>query len=75
LPVAEDPEVGDPTVGGEREERSAQPRNPAACGRPAEEHAIALPRGPGLSWPIGGHNIQKSQTVELAAALLELARG
>jgi len=40
-----------------------------------EEHASALPRGPRLSWPIGGHNIQKSQAVELAAALVELARG
>jgi pimeloyl-ACP methyl ester carboxylesterase len=40
-----------------------------------EEHASALPRGPRLSWPIGGHNIQKSQAVELAAALVDLARG
>jgi hypothetical protein len=75
LPVAEDPEVGDPTVGGEREERSAQARNPAAWGRPAEEQAAALPRGPRISFPIGGHNIQKSQAVELAAMLVELARG
>jgi len=38
-----------------------------------EEHAAALPPGPRLSWPTGGHNIQKSQAVELAAALVSLA--
>jgi pimeloyl-ACP methyl ester carboxylesterase len=39
-----------------------------------EEHAAALPHGPRLTWPTGGHNIQKSQAVELASALVELAR-
>jgi pimeloyl-ACP methyl ester carboxylesterase len=38
-----------------------------------EEHAAALPPGPRLTWPSGGHNIQKSQAVELASALVELA--
>jgi pimeloyl-ACP methyl ester carboxylesterase len=40
-----------------------------------EEHTSALPGGPRLSWPLGGHNIQKSQAVELAAALVDLAMG
>ena len=40
-----------------------------------QEHAAALPPGPRLSWPAGGHNIQKSRAVELAEALLGLARG
>jgi len=31
-----------------------------------EEHAAALPAGPRLSWSRGGHNIQKTQAVELA---------
>ncbi|MBS1154062.1 MAG: yugF [Myxococcaceae bacterium] len=39
-----------------------------------EEHAAALPAGPRLSWPRGGHNIQKTQAVELAQALVLLAR-
>ncbi len=38
-----------------------------------EEHAAALPRGTRLTFPTGGHNIQKSHAVELAAALVELA--
>lgn len=37
-----------------------------------EEHAALLPRGPRLSWPDGGHNIQKSQAVEVARALVAL---
>jgi pimeloyl-ACP methyl ester carboxylesterase len=40
-----------------------------------EEHAAALPAGPRLSWPDGGHNIQKSRAVELAEALSALAKG
>jgi pimeloyl-ACP methyl ester carboxylesterase len=39
-----------------------------------EEHAAALPKGPRLSWPAGGHNIQKSHAVELAEALVALAQ-
>ncbi len=39
-----------------------------------EAHAAALPHGPRLTWPTGGHNIQKTQAIELAAALVELAR-
>ena len=35
-----------------------------------EEHAALLPPGPRLSWREGGHNVQKSQAVELAAALV-----
>ncbi|MBI5493764.1 MAG: alpha/beta fold hydrolase [Deltaproteobacteria bacterium] len=31
--------------------------------------AAAVPAGPRLSWPIGGHNIQKSHAAELANAL------
>jgi pyruvate dehydrogenase E2 component (dihydrolipoamide acetyltransferase) len=38
-----------------------------------EEHAAALPAGPRLRWPSGGHNIQKTQAVELAEALVALA--
>lgn len=38
------------------------------------EHAAALPAGPRLSWPRGGHNVQKSQAVELAAVLVAMAR-
>lgn len=38
-----------------------------------EEHAAALPAGPRLKWPDGGHNIQKSKAVELAEALVSLA--
>jgi len=37
------------------------------------EHAAALPPGPRLRWVEGGHNIQKTHAVELAAALAELA--
>jgi pimeloyl-ACP methyl ester carboxylesterase len=37
------------------------------------EHAATLPSGPRLSWETGGHNVQKSQAVELAEALVELA--
>lgn len=37
-----------------------------------EEHAALLPRGPRLSWREGGHNIQKSRAVEVAAALAAL---
>ncbi len=40
-----------------------------------EEHTAALPGGPRLSWPTGGHNIQKSQAVELAEAVVGLTRG
>lgn len=40
----------------------------------AGEHAAALPGGPRLRWAEGGHNLQKSRSVELAAALVELAR-
>lgn len=39
----------------------------------SQELAAALPRGPRLSWPTGGHNIQKTQAVELAEALVSLA--
>ena len=39
-----------------------------------EEHAAKLPAGPRLRWPTGGHNIQKSQAVELAEALGAMAR-
>jgi pimeloyl-ACP methyl ester carboxylesterase len=38
-----------------------------------EEHAAALPPGPRLKWSVGGHNIQKTQAVELAQALVPLA--
>ncbi|MDP1828078.1 MAG: alpha/beta hydrolase [Archangium sp.] len=38
-----------------------------------EEHAALLPAGPRLSWREGGHNVQKSQAVEIAAALVTLA--
>jgi len=38
-----------------------------------EEHAALLPAGPRLRWPTGGHNIQKSHAVELAAALVKFA--
>lgn len=38
-----------------------------------EEHAAKLPAGPRLTFPRGGHNLQKSHAVELAAALAELA--
>ena len=34
-----------------------------------EALALAVPDGPRLRWPTGGHNIQKSHAVELAAAL------
>lgn len=40
-----------------------------------EEHVAQLPAGPRLSWPTGGHNIQKSHAVELAEALVALAQG
>ncbi len=36
----------------------------------SEEHAGALPPGPRLVFAAGGHNIQKSQAVELAMGLL-----
>lgn len=39
-----------------------------------EEHAAALPAGPRLTFERGGHNIQKSHAVELAEALVALAR-
>ncbi len=35
--------------------------------------ADAAPAGPRLTWPTGGHNIQKSHAVELGKALRELA--
>lgn len=37
-----------------------------------EEHASALPAGPRLCWTCGGHNIQKTQAIELAQALASL---
>ena len=37
------------------------------------ELAAALPPGPRLAWPEGGHNVQKSRAVELAQALVALA--
>ena len=37
------------------------------------ELAAALPPGPRLAWPEGGHNVQKSRAVELAEALVALA--
>ncbi len=40
-----------------------------------EEHVARLPAGPRLTWPTGGHNIQKSHAVELAEALVALAQG
>lgn len=40
-----------------------------------EQHAAALPAGPRLRWPDGGHNIQKSHAVELGEALAALAAG
>ncbi len=40
----------------------------------SEEHAAALPPGPRLVFAAGGHNIQKSQAVEVAEALVALAR-
>ena len=39
----------------------------------SEQHADALPPGPRLVFASGGHNIQKSQAVELADALAALA--
>ncbi len=39
----------------------------------SEEHAAALPPGPWLVFAAGGHNLQKSQAMELATALVELA--
>ena len=39
----------------------------------SDELAAALPPGPRLVFAAGGHNIQKSQAVELAAALVALA--
>lgn len=32
-----------------------------------------VPEGPRLSWPTGGHNIQKTHAAELGAALMDLA--
>ena len=40
-----------------------------------EEISARLPEGPRLSWPEGGHNIQKSHAVEIGEALRELAAG
>ncbi|MBX7097066.1 MAG: alpha/beta fold hydrolase [Myxococcaceae bacterium] len=40
-----------------------------------EQHAAALPAGPRLRWPSGGHNIQKSHAVELGEALTALTVG
>lgn len=40
----------------------------------ARELAEALPDGPRLSYPEGGHNLQKTCAVELGAALVEFAR-
>lgn len=40
----------------------------------AEELASQVPQGPRLTWPKGGHNVQKSQAVPLAQALAQLAR-
>lgn len=37
-----------------------------------EEHAARLPAGPRLTFPKGGHNIQKSHAIELAAALISI---
>lgn len=37
-----------------------------------EELAAGLPDGPRLSWPEGGHNIQKSHAVELGEGILQL---
>ncbi len=39
-----------------------------------EAHAAALPAGPRLRFLTGGHNIQKSQAIELAAGLVAFAR-
>lgn len=38
------------------------------------ELAEALPSGPRLVWPVGGHVPQKTHTIEVAEALLELGR-
>ncbi len=38
----------------------------------AEAVAESVPNGPRLSWPEGGHNIQKSHAEELAQAILRL---
>jgi len=40
-----------------------------------EEHAAKLPAGQRLTFPKGGHNLQKSHAVELAEALTALAQG
>ena len=40
----------------------------------SEEHATALPPGRRLVFATGGHNVQKSQAVEVAAALAALAK-
>ena len=37
-----------------------------------EEHAAKLPAGPRLTFPRGGHNVQKSHAVELAAGLISI---
>ena len=34
-----------------------------------EEHAAACPEGPRRNFPTGGHNIQKTQAVEIGEAL------
>ena len=40
----------------------------------SEEHAAVLPPGPRMVFAAGGHNLQKSQAMELAAGLVKLAR-